>query len=140
MSNQAIVPGGESVFGSLTKLAPSAVVPAGEIWLLTHARARYTADATVATRYFRGRVRDTAAADPQCSITLFGSAPTASQDKMYQFGVGKPGLDIEDATIPGGQWLVCVAGQSIELVADAGAPAGDTFSGKYHVWKIRVAR
>lgn len=140
MSNQAIVPGGESVFGSLTEVAPSAVVPAGEIWLLTHARARYTADATVATRYFRMRVKDTAAADPQCSFVLFGGAPTASQDLLFQFGISKPVLDIADATIPGGQWLVCVAGQSIELAVDAGAPAADTFSGKYHVWKIRVAR
>lgn len=137
----AVVPGGaDSGWYPLTEGSPNKVVPANEIWLLTSARFRYVADATVADRYVRMRVRDTAAADPQNSIVLCGGQVTASQDKQYQFGVTKPATDIADATVSGGPYLVVTGLRVIEIAADAGAPAGDVFQGAFHVWKVRGAR
>lgn len=142
MNQVAVVPGGaDSGWYPLSKAGTTnVVVPANEIWLLTSARFRYVCDATVATRYVRMRVRDTAAADPQCSIVLCGGSQTASQDKQYQFGVGKPAGDVADATVPGGPWLVCTGLRVIECNADAGAPAGDVWTAAFHVWKVRAAR
>lgn len=143
MSEQtAVVPGGADT-GWLPLVkggTESYTVPANEIWLLTSARLRYTSDATVATRYYRMRVRDTAAADPQASIVIIGGSSVASLDKQYQFGVTLPGGDITSATVPGGAYLVVTGLRVIEVSVDAGAPAGDTWTAAFHAWRVRGAR
>lgn len=142
MNQVAVVPGGaDSGWLPLIKGGTvSYTVPANEIWLLTSARLRYTSDATVVTRYYRFRVRDTAAADPQASIVLIGGSSAASLDKQFQFGVSLPGGDITSAAVPSGGWLVVTGLRVIEVSVDGGAPAGDTWTAAFHVWKVRAAR
>ena len=142
MTNQAVVPGGaDSGWYPLSKAGTTnVVVPVNEIWLLTSARLRYVSDATVATRYYRMRVRDAAAADAQASIVLMGGSSAASLDKQYQFGVSLPGGDIISATVPSGGYLVVTGLRVIEVSVDGGAPAGDNWTAAFHAWKVRAAR
>ena len=142
MNQVPVVPGGgDTTWLQLSKGATfSYTVPLNEIWLLTSARLRYTSDATVATRYYRIRVRDNAAADGQASIVIIGGSSVASLDKQYQFGVSLPGGDIISATVPSGGYLVVTGLRVIEVSVDGGAPAGDHWTAAFHCWKVRAAR